>query len=793
MTLRFCPAVLWLAALLTALFSVETARAQIATGSWQDQVNFTRCVDVAIDGEESLIVVGAETAVFAMVLDGEGKATGELQRFGRAQGLSRADVAAVAVAGPQQLAIVGYAEGTLDLIQVDVDGTLGAVLPVTDLSEADVLGDKRPNALRVVDDRVLVCTDIGVIEYDLVKLEVRDTWTLEDNGAPLPIVSAERQGGRWWLATPSGLWSAPVGVAFPGNPDSWTSEPALVGRAIMDIAALAGGDLVVVENREGADALWRRDVAGVWAEIDTGVAEEWTGLAAWGDRFWASTPFGVMGWDAMGQSGPVVSQVGNLFVQPMGLAGGRNGVWVAQQQAGVVLVDDQAVTVDGPYFPEGPQSNACVRVDAWNEFMWMATGGTDAGGVPLYRREGFSGKKGQVWRRIPPPPGEVGAEGIQDPMDVSIDPMDPERAAFGSLEEGVVRVFGPYVTEHWNPTNSPLDWNANWTTPRCAVSALDYDRQGNLWMVNEGTDRPLKMLDAEGGWHVFDIDGLGVSSRFVRILATQQGQVWILLAEGQGVAVLETQGTPTDPSDDDIRFLGQGEGQGGLPSAFAYAVEEDLDGEVWIGTLQGPAVFYQPAGLFGPEPIDAQQILIEQDGNFQLLLETETVRDIALDGGNRKWVATENSGVFLLSPDGREQIEHFTASNSPLPANEVYDVAIDQSSGLVYFATPRGVTAYRGTATNFTSELGGPLRVFPNPWRPTDPPNVTIDGLAFGTEVHIVNAAGRRVRQLNSAGGRAVWDTLDDLGQPVPQGVYFGWAGEAAGKSGSSVKMVILR
>ena len=198
--------------------------------------------------------------------------------------------------------------------------------------------------------------------------------------------------------------------------------------------------------------------------------------------------------------------------------------------------------------------------------------------------------------------------------------------------------------------------------------------------------------------------------------------------------------------------------------------------------------------LFGVDPIDAQQILIEQDGNFQFLLETETILDIALDGGNRKWLATVNSGVFLLSPDGREQVTHFTSAQSPLPSNEVYDVAIDQSSGLVYFATPNGITSYRGTATNFVSELGNSeLTVFPNPWRPGDPPNITIDGLAFGSEVHIVDAAGRLVRRLDGAGGRVFWDMMDVQGQPVPEGVYFALAGESGGNSGGSGKMVILR
>ena len=80
--------------------------------------------------------------------------------------------------------------------------------------------------------------------------------------------------------------------------------------------------------------------------------------------------------------------------------------------------------------------------------------------------------------------------------------------------------------------------------------------------MNEGTENPLKLLDAEGQWHVFDVEGLDVSTRFLRVLATQSEQVWIVLGGGEGVVVMSTGGTPADPSDDDVRFLNQGEGNG---------------------------------------------------------------------------------------------------------------------------------------------------------------------------------------------------------------------------------------
>lgn len=781
--------------LLLLVFMAPFARvpAQIETGTWLDHPNFSQCVDVAASAELGVVLVAAETAVFTIALDAGGAPTGEIQRFGRAQGLSRADIAAVALAPELRLAIVAYSEGTFDLISIDADGLLSGVFPVSDLSSSNVQGSKQPHRLVVDGESLMLCLEFGVVDYDLGAQEVRDTWRLEFGGIPLSVRSVVRRGDQWWAATSFGLWVAPVDSPFPGNPATWVLS-GFAGADLVDLIPVGAEEMAVIERLEGPDAVWRMSSSQEWVNLSMNWEKEWKRLASEDGRLWATTQLGVVQWEPDGTVGTERTTIGEVSLQPTGMAVTAGGVWIANGLFGTLRFDAEGDGVYGPYVPNGPRKNDSYRLDAWNDRLWVASGGVDAGGVPLYRRDGFYGQKGLWWRNIVPPPGEVGSNGVQDPMDVSIHPITPEVAVFGCLEEGLVQIVDWGISSYFNPDNSPLEWNSNWSTNRCSVSALDYDRQGNLWMANEGCEHPLKMLDATGEWHVFELEGLNASTRFLRLLATQGGQVWMALGSGGGVAVMSTEGTPTNASDDDFRILSQGEGQGGLPSPFVTGLEEDLDGEVWVGTLQGPAVFYQPASVFDSDPLDAQQILIEQDGNFQYLLETETVLDIALDGGNRKWLATVNNGVFLLSPDGREQVEHFTAENSPLPSNEVYDVAIDQASGMVYFATPNGISSYRGSATNFVSEMGdSPLTIFPNPLRPEDAPFITIDGLAFGSEVHIVNASGRRVRRVESAGGRAVWDTLDDLGRPVPEGVYFALAGEAANKSGGSGKMVILR
>ncbi len=59
-----------------------------------------------------------------------------------------------------------------------------------------------------------------------------------------------------------------------------------------------------------------------------------------------------------------------------------------------------------------------------------------------------------------------------------------------------------------------------------------------------------------------------------------------------------------------------------------------------------------------------------------LLLSTEKINSIFVDGANQKWFATEKSGVFLESPDGLKEIHHFTESNSPLFSDNVLSLAV---------------------------------------------------------------------------------------------------------------------
>jgi ligand-binding sensor domain-containing protein len=219
---------------------------------------------------------------------------------------------------------------------------------------------------------------------------------------------------------------------------------------------------------------------------------------------------------------------------------------------------------------------------------------------------------------------------------------------------------------------------------------------------------------------------------------------------------------------------------------------EDLEGAIWVGSLRGLSIFYNQEAIFSETGMDAEQILITQDGNVQILLETEAITSIEIDGGNRKWIGTQNNGVFLFSADGLTKLAHYTKENSPLPSNNVYDIGINQANGTVYFATDAGMVSFVSTATNFDNQIEK-VFAFPNPVHSNHDGVITIQGLAYNSQVKITDPFGNLVFADISEGGRVVWDGRLASGERPEWGIYMVLVTNEDGSVNNAAKIAFVR
>jgi hypothetical protein len=205
--------------------------------------------------------------------------------------------------------------------------------------------------------------------------------------------------------------------------------------------------------------------------------------------------------------------------------------------------------------------------------------------------------------------------------------------------------------------------------------------------------------------------------------------------------------------------------------------------------LEGLRVFYNPRRIFESGNRDARDILIQQDGQTKLLLDNQAVSEIFVDAANRKWISTLGNGVYLMSPDGTEEVLHFTQENSPLYSNSVSSVAVDGSTGEVFFATQLGIQTYRESAT--TSGNFENISVFPNPVPPRYDGVVGISGVADQAEIIITDIAGNKVFETKSNGGQATWNVSDFNDNRVATGIYLIYATSSDGTASGVAKILV--
>ena len=223
-------------------------------------------------------------------------------------------------------------------------------------------------------------------------------------------------------------------------------------------------------------------------------------------------------------------------------------------------------------------------------------------------------------------------------------------------------------------------------------------------------------------------------------------------------------------------------------------VTEDIDNNLWIGTDQGPFMIEKASILNGEASLTQVKVPRNDGTNYaDYLLSGINISSIAIDGAGRKWFATNGNGVYLISADNMAQIQHFTTDNSSLLSNTVMSIAINQTTGEVFFGTENGLCSYISDATQTNTEMTSDnVWAYPNPVEPGYTGPITITGLTLNADVKILSANGAVVNEGRSNGGTYIWDGCDKKGRRVASGIYMVATATKTGEKGTVCKIAII-
>ena len=119
-------------------------------------------------------------------------------------------------------------------------------------------------------------------------------------------------------------------------------------------------------------------------------------------------------------------------------------------------------------------------------------------------------------------------------------------------------------------------------------------------------------------------------------------------------------------------------------------------------------------------------------------------------------------------------------------------MSIDNTSGVIYFATEKGMVAFNANSTTSATDLENVV-IQPNPVRPNYNGNVIIKGLVDGSNIKITDVSGNLVDENTVKGGTYEWNQTAFGKHKVASGVYIVMVTTKEGDETTVEKVMIVR
>ena len=749
----------------------------IGIGDWRSHLAY-RPVSGMVETQDALWVATAN-GLFRVGLEDR-----QLTTFDATSPLNQTDISKIQYDRARDLLFIIYDNGIMDVVTPSTD--LQDLRTYSDIERSDLTGLKAINDLAFGDPRIYVAFGQGVLEYDPERNLTLENYLNIFPGTDQEAVSVAVFRDSLFVAGNNVLLAAPLSANIDRrNPNAWTTFPGV----LKDLTPF-NGQLYAVNRNTGRLQRWQNQQM-----IEAPEGSAMPGFM--GQLRKAHGRLELLSIQALAllpPDGPL--QVRYRGAISYALEDQLGQTWVTPVDELHLLQEDSLVRVQ----PNGPYRKGMETFTMERDRLIVAGGNLQANFAGSFSRNGLYILEDGVWtnktsRELAPNPD------IFDYLRAIPDPNQEEIFWCASYTRGVVQVDldTPAQSVLYDQNNATVSIQTEALNNPCnsypfdcpefyhRVPDLAFDSEGILWALNHEVGAPLLARDPEGNWYEFALQGV---EDVLSLAIDRLGQIWCT-TRNSGLVVYNRGEDLADPRDDQVQVLGTATGSGNLPTTQTRSLVIDREGAVWVGTADGVAAFFSPSFIFGDFNFDAQPIILTDDNFAGRLLEGQVVNNIAVDGANRKWFAT-NSGVWVTNSSGDEVLLRFTAENSPLPSDAIADIGIQPQTGEVFIATDEGIYSYRSEATEGRS-VHREVLAFPNPVRPGYNGPIAVRGLVEDADVRITDASGRLVTEGAALGGQFVWNGRDLKGRRVNSGVYLVFSSDREGAETAVIKILIVR
>ncbi|MCB9251514.1 MAG: hypothetical protein H6605_03555 [Flavobacteriales bacterium] len=685
--------------------------------------------------------------------------SGEINVYSKVNGFSDIEIALMRYVESRNKIIFVYKSGNIDVLNLS-DNT---IQNIPDILRKSIFGDKNFYDLQFFNNKAYLASSLGILVIDINKLEISDSYSFKESGEAIPVYSVSILNDHIYAGTNKGVLRAKLQGVNLSDYGSWSNiRPASESKLLRTF----GNDLYAVN-----DSVFQKYDGSAWSNAKGNVLRNTVSLEICHDKL-VETHWG--GFLISDKSGNIDSVRENQVT--CGILDVNGQIWTGGIGLGLFNIKpDKTYGYFGLNGPNGLTSNTIAN---YKDEMWVSSGGPGFVYGPTFNGAGYYHFKENTWYNRPQ--NDTSLRQMYDFSSIAID-QGKNEVWIGSHGTGIAHLKNGVFVERFDHYNSTLRQQAGLYT---LVPGLALDSKSNLWAANYDADSSVSVRYTSGQWQNFKISTRSVGEMVIDEL----DQKWMTTPRigSSGIAVFKEASNGKPQRD---RLLQKGKGLGDLPSNRVNALIVDKDNEIWIGTDEGLAVFFNPLRAFDLQE-DAQRIIVDQNGVVGYLMGNEAINDMAVDGANRKWVAT-NNGAFLIEKDGTSVLRHFTVDNSPLPSNIIKSIGVNGISGEVFFGTENGIISYGGDATE-AGDVHTEVKIYPNPVYENYEGDITIQGLPDYSTVKIADVSGKVIFETLSNGGIATWNGKTFSGRRPATGIYLIFTSNKEDKESLVSKLFIV-
>lgn len=754
------------------MISLLASGQDIPIGAWR--THFAKRLAVAGAVVDDEIFVACEMGMYSYNLK-----TKEYKSFSKVEGMASYQVNKMVYDKTSKNLIIAYNDGNIDFYK---DGVF------TNLSNFyyyDFPGSKATNHINVVGNLVYLSTDAGLLVIDIAKQEFKDTYAnIGTNGTLVSVNSSLVKDDSLFLATSMGMM---VGKLSPSvnlqNYNKWYTYPSVEpNKGAKSIVNFRGTIYSIINKNFYQIATTQAIISDKLSLYDDNSEPKF--LQVIEDSIYLGYDFIIKALDK-NFNGRGMDQ---SYIREIYCVGGQ--YYFVTALNGLVLKNQNG---DQSLVPSSPYYNYAAKINFFDKKVFVAPAYVSPVVIDFLIPTGFYIFDNYSWTNVLQ--NENGRPYYRSVFDLHLkgdslliaNNFGVAKIKYDSLKGG--KLYGIRNT-NLSALNDDLTM----------ITDIDEDSKGNVFvsqaMRRVGEYSFFKESSKVGNNYTLYTQDPANGRLTRRLVIDDNDYKWlvpmrVIQAEGEyyygkGVTVYN------DEYAAKYRVLNTEAGRGKLTDNNVNTVCKTRNGEMWIGTDNGVCVIDDPTRIFSNTYIPDARLPVYDS---RALLRNKSVDVITVDAANRKWIATNGDGVWLFNANGDSLIHQFNTSNSPLPSNRIYDIAVNPQNGEVYFATDKGLVSYRSDATepNIIEDVEiYKVKAFPNPVRPDYDGTIAMAGLGPNAIVRITDISGKLVYETRANGGTATWDGKTRNGERVASGIYIVFSATDEGQMGIVTKIAVL-